>query len=253
MNKLLSTLKTILWALSIPFVLLYAQMKRLSIKIKAKKYKNHPEDFLDVERYTDVYNLLKLVRYMLRVKNENKLGKEKIPNRPQLIVANHRSSIDPMLLFMVCFEQLNNNFIFIAKKELRDSKYGFIYEYIGTLFLDRENLRDGIKIIEKQAILLKQGKTIVVFPEGTRTHTDEMIEFKSGAFEPAYKAMCSIQPIVFLNTEQHLELKKEIKNKAPIKMVIMKSIQPDKFIVIDRNIFARNVQKEMQSEYNKNK
>lgn len=253
MNKLLSKLKTILWAMSLPFVLIFAHIKKSSIRRKSKKYKNNPEDFLDIERYSDVYKFLKLVRYLMRVKIDQKLGKEKISNRPQLIIANHRSNVDPILLYLLCYEQLNNNFVFIAKKELRESKYGYIYEYIGTLFLDRDNLRDGIRLIDKQTSLLKQGKTVIVFPEGTRNKDKGILEFKSGAFEPAYKALCSIQPIVFLNTEQHLEMKKEFKDKKPIKILIMKSIQPDKFIAIDRNIFARNIQKDMLSEYNKNK
>lgn len=253
MNKLLSKLKTILWAITLPFVAIFAHIKKASIRRKAKKFKSHPEDFLDIERYTDVYKFLKLVRYLMKVKIGDKLGKEKISNRPQLIIANHRSNVDPILLFLLCYEQLNNNFVFIAKKELKDSKYGYIYEYIGTLFLDRENLRDGIKLIDKQTSLLKQGKTVIVFPEGTRNKDEGILEFKSGAFEPAYKALCSIQPIIFFNTEQHLEMKKEIKDKKPIKILIMKAIQPDKFIAIDRNIFARNIQREMQSEYNKNK
>lgn len=243
---------TILWALGLPFVALYGWIKLTSIRSKSKKYQKYPGEFLDGERYADIYRLYKIVRYICRSKIKNQLGKDKLLIKPQLIICNHRSNLDPILMFGFCYEQLKGNFIFVGKKELEDGRFGSVFKYFDTLFLDRNNPRQALQIIEKQKDYLKNGKTVIIFPEGTRSCKDEFLEFKSGALEAAYKTMCPIQPILLFNTEKYLEKRKEYHSKKPvIEMLVMPIIQPNKFITIERQIFCRNLQKTMQAQYTK--
>ncbi|MGL4948602.1 MAG: lysophospholipid acyltransferase family protein [Mycoplasma sp.] len=247
MNKFLKILKTVGWAVILPFAWIILVIKYYSLVGKSKKYTKNPKDFMDHERYGDVYKLVKIIKIVKRFKIEKSTGKEKLLSKSQLIVANHKSKHDPLIMFMFCYEQLNNNFIFVAKKELLTHKYAPIFKYINTIFLDRENLRDAIRVLEEERVLLTKGKTVVIFPEGTRNDGEELLEFKSGAFEPAYKSMCPIQPIILANVETYNgEPKVE---KKPILIKIMEPIQPNKFITIDRTIFANNLRKEMQKEY----
>lgn len=251
MKKIKNIILTILWAISLPFVWLFALERLWSVKRKYRKYKKHPEDFLDVERYGNVYFLTRLAKYLFRIKISKIIDHQKLVCRPQIIVCNHRSILDSVLLYNLCYDQLGTNYVFVAKKELKESKLGFILDYIGSIFIDRDNIRDAIKLIDTQKELIKNGKTIIVFPEGTRNNGDSLLEFKSGVFETAYRAMCPIQPLVITHTNEYYENKKEFRGKKqPIELSIMNDFKPHNFISIDRVNFSRNIQKIMQSKYN---
>ncbi len=247
----LNGLKTFLWVLGYPFVGFHAGIRFLVLKRKSRKYKKHPEDFLPEERYKIVNTLISAVRYLKRIKISEVIGHEQIPNKAQLIICNHRSNYDAILLYGYLYEKINCNFVFIAKKELQKSKLGFVFDFIDTIYIDRENPRSAVKVIDEQKKLLKKGKVIVVFPEGTRNHSDELLEFKSGALEPAYGALAPILPILITSTDQYCEIKKEFKGKkSPIKLKVMDEWKPTNFLSIDRMILAKNIQKKMQAEYN---
>ncbi len=249
-NKFSKGMKTFFWALGYPWVGIHAFIRLVVLKRKNNKYQKHPEDFLPEERYKIVYTVCKAVRYLLRAKISEVEGKDKITKKAQLIVCNHRSNLDPILMYGYLYEKLSNNFVFVAKKELKDTKIGHVFEFIDTLYLDRDNVRAGVKLLEKEKELLKQGKVVVVYPEGTRTSEPEMLEFKSGAFEPAYAALCPILPMIITNTNQHLEDKKKFKdNKKPIKLFIMDELKPTNFVSIDRVNLAKNLHKSMQAKY----
>ncbi len=251
-NKIGNGCKTFFWALGYPLVGLHALIRLTVLKRKNKKYQKNPEDFLPEERYKIVNTIVKAVRYLKHVKITNVEGKEKIARKAQLIICNHRSNLDPILLYGFLYEKLANNFVFVAKKELKDSKLGHVFDFVDTLYLDRDNLRDGIKLIEKQKEILKSGKIVVVFPEGTRNTESELLEFKPGAFEPAYAALTPILPLIITNTNQHLEDKKQYKGeRKPIELRIMDEVKPTNFVSIDRVNLAKNLQRKMQEEYDK--
>ncbi len=250
-NAFSKSIKTFFWGLGYPFVGLHAAIRFHVLKRKNKKYQKHHDDFLPEERYKIVNTLIKAVRYLKRIKLAEVKGKEKISNKAQLIICNHRSNYDAIILYSYLYEKLNNNFVFVAKKELKDSKLGRVFDFIDTLYLDRENLRESVKLLEEQKKLLKEGKVIVVFPEGTRNQSEELLEFKSGAFEPAYSALCPILPLLIAHTDQYCESKKEYRgHKEPIELMVMEEFKPTNFLSIDRVILAKNIQKKMQAEYN---
>lgn len=242
-------LLTFLWAISLPFAYPFLLIKILLCKIKTKKYLKYPEDFLEEEKYYVVYKLIKILFFIKRIKPKFE-GKEKIINKPQLFISNHRSFTDVAIIFKWVYENTTIRPIFIAKKELLDNKLSFIFKLIDTIFIDRNDIRSAVKIIDEQKELLsKKNKSIVVFPEGTRNTSEEMLEFHSAVFEPAYKSMCSIQPLVMSFTEFFYENKKEKnKNVKPV-VFVMEPIQSNKFITINRTIFSQNMRKNMQKEY----
>ena len=207
---------------------------------------------MENEKYDTVYNLAKPVKYFLRIKTADIFKDLKISKNNQLIVVNHHSFIDSFLLFIFLYEQLGTNFVFVAKKELEDKKLGRVLKLIDSIFIDRNNLRQMVSSINDQVKIMKErNKSIVLFPEGTRNTTKNLLEFKSGAFELAYKNICPIQPIIFLNTEDYWEDRKQTKIKRDIVMEVLEPIQPNNFLHIDRQIFAKNVQKKMQDAINK--
>lgn len=130
-------------------------------------------------------------------------GQENVPaDTAVLYVANHRSYFDIVTLYPLT----NNTTGFVAKKGLE--KVPFIrrwMRYMNCQFLDRDNIKEGMKTILNCIATVKNGCSICIFPEGTRTSGDEMLEFKEGSFKIAEKSGCLVIPVAISNTDNIFE------------------------------------------------
>ncbi len=124
-------------------------------------------------------------------------GEEKIdPTQTYMFVCNHTNMLDlPMGGYF-----LRHYYKSLAKKEL---KYVPILGYLlGTtsLLVDRSNPENRRQTTERVASLMKQGLSILIFPEGTRNKTSKPLkDFYSGAFRTAILAQVPVQPFLFLD------------------------------------------------------
>lgn len=131
-------------------------------------------------------------------------GKENLPDEPCVYVANHRGLWDiPVML-----TSFGDPIPLIAKIESK--KIPLIrrwMEMLHCLFLDRDNPRQGIEIINEAAELVKQGYSVGIFPEGTRYKGEEggLGTFLGGAFRIAGKTSAPIVPVVIYNSRAALE------------------------------------------------
>lgn len=126
------------------------------------------------------------------------IGFEKIPkDTAVLYVANHESFFDVLLTLT----DLPGDVCFVAKKSF--SKVPIfaqaLYLY-NTLFIDRDDIKQGLQTILKAIENVKAGMSVFIFPEGTRTRTGKMGEFKEGSMKIAVKSGCPIVPIALSNT-----------------------------------------------------
>lgn len=131
------------------------------------------------------------------------IGEENLPkNQTVLFVANHQSNFDiPLLMSSIDIPKG-----FIAKKELE--KWPIIstwMKYINCIFMDRSNLRKSAEAIVEGTKLLKNGYSMVIFPEGTRSKGGPIEEFKAGSFKLATKSKCPIVPVTIDGTYKLLE------------------------------------------------
>lgn len=130
-------------------------------------------------------------------------GFENIPaDKPVLFVGNHRSYFD----ILVSHETVNRPVGFIAKKEIK--KVPLLHYYmddIGCLMLDRDDIRQGLKVINEGAEYMKLGHSMILFPEGTRNQTDELLPFKEGGYKMAEKSDSAIVPMALSGTDLMLE------------------------------------------------
>jgi len=120
------------------------------------------------------------------------LGKENIPNEPCIFIGNHSSILDiPLILYTA-----NKKIGFIAKKEMLNVPIiGYWLKRSGSIALDRESPREAIKSINECVTNIKNGYSIGLFPEGTRSKTGSVGEFKKGSFKFATKSRCPIVPV----------------------------------------------------------
>ena len=130
-------------------------------------------------------------------------GLENIPKDTAcLFVANHTSFFD----VIISYSFMDRPTGYIAKKEF--GKYPSLHAwmcFIRCLFIDRKDVKQGMKTILKAVEYLKSGINIFVFPEGTRSKTGEMLPFKEGSMKMAEKSGCPIIPIAISNTASMFE------------------------------------------------
>lgn len=108
----------------------------------------------------------------------------------RLIVANHISWVDALLLLS------QQDVSFIAKREVRQWPIiGFITQVLGTLYIRRENKFSVYRDLPLAQSFIQQHKTLGIFPEGTTTIGDDVLEFFPMLFEVAIREQCSVQPM----------------------------------------------------------
>jgi 1-acyl-sn-glycerol-3-phosphate acyltransferase len=114
-------------------------------------------------------------------------GVEKLPKTPYLLVCNHRSFYDPL---MILHFLKGENLAFVSKpSNLAIPMIGDIAYAAGFLPIDRENDRNALRTILTAADYLKRDLcSIGVYPEGTRSRTGELLPFHAGSFKIAQKA-----------------------------------------------------------------
>ena len=134
------------------------------------------------------------------------LGEENIPwDEPVLFVGNHRSGFDIILTYA----RMKKPVAYIAKKELEKIPYiSYWMSLIHVLFLDREDLRQGMQVIMKAIDLVKGGVNVFIYPEGTRNKGEDdqdLLEFKEGSFRVATRTGCKIVPVAITGSANIFE------------------------------------------------
>ena len=130
-------------------------------------------------------------------------GLENIPKKePLLYIGNHTGYFD----IVVTLPKFVGPTGFVAKDSI--AKIPFLHLWIplmGGLFINREDPRKGLAAILKAADKIKNGASIFLFPEGTRSKDGELHDFKAGGFKIATKTDCTIVPVGITNTAEIFE------------------------------------------------
>lgn len=127
------------------------------------------------------------------------LGEENIPtDSAVLYVGNHRSFFDIVLTYV----RVPRPTGYVSKKEMDKWPLLNIWmRYLHCLFLDRENIKEGLKTILTAVEKVKNGISICIFPEGTRNKVaDTFLPFHEGSFKIAEKGDVPIIPMTIVNS-----------------------------------------------------
>jgi len=120
-------------------------------------------------------------------------------NKSYVIAANHQSQYD----IFVLYGWLNTDFKWVAKKELQKLPLvGLAMEKMGHIFIDRRNRQAAIHSLEAARNKIRNGISVLFFPEGTRTKTGEMDAFKKGAFKMALDLELPVLPVSIIGTRE---------------------------------------------------
>lgn len=177
------------------------------------------------------------------------IGEENVPkDTPVLYIANHRSYFDILLTYCRCPIRTG----YVAKKEMESFPLLSTWmRYLHCLFLDRTDLKQGLKTILEAVEKVKSGISICIFPEGTRNKGEDeldMLPFHEGSFKIATRANCPIIPIAMNNTAQMYEAHSPKVKPCHVVLEYGKPIYPDQLSKEDKKhigVYTQNVIREM--------
>ncbi len=133
------------------------------------------------------------------------IGEENIPKEAALFIGNHRSYFDIVLTYARCPDLTS----YIAKIEIAKVPLLSTWmRFLHCLFLDRQDIKQGLKTILSAIDLIKNGISVFIFPEGTRCTDAEqtkLLPFHEGSFKVATKTDCLIVPVALTNTSKVFE------------------------------------------------
>ena len=139
------------------------------------------------------------------------IGEENVPtDTPVLYIANHKSLFDIIVTYIRCPRRTG----YVSKDIMaKVPSLNLWMKRLYCLFLNRSDIKEGLKMILAGIDNIKNGISMCIFPEGTRNKTDELVlPFKEGSFKMAEKTGCPIIPMALTNTsaifEDHFPLVK---------------------------------------------
>lgn len=154
------------------------------------------------------------------------IGEENVPkDQPVLYIANHQSYFDIVVSYSRCPGLTG----YIAKDGLEKVPILSIWmKRLYCLFLNRQDIKEGMKTILKGIDQIKHGISMCIFPEGTRNdNPKELLPFKEGSFKLALKTGCPIIPIAMTNTPKIYEAQAPLLKKTHVVLHYGKPILPN--------------------------
>lgn len=229
-----------------PWKMIYMWPGVLNIKTKAhkivRKNKKHPDTYPEEYRYhwakKSAVKLLKAMNITVQVE-----GIENWIDRGVVLVPNHQSSIDPILLIAINDFQRQQPLAFIAKDDLfRKKKSKDFMNIIDIVPLDRQSPRSALSAFkEAKDLIVNYKRSLVIFPEGTRSFSENIGEFLPASLKVAQMANAPVVPVTIIGS--HLALKPKRPRHVTVKVIFGKPIMPNKHLSMPTEKLTQLVQK----------
>jgi 1-acyl-sn-glycerol-3-phosphate acyltransferase len=164
-------------------------------------------------------------------------------NRAYIFMPNHASFLDILLLLAY----LPYNFRFIIKESFFSVPLlGSALRKSSDVPIDRKNPWRALRSLRRSADLLKDGISIVVFPEGTRSADGEIQDFKTALFFLPIRSRIPVVPVLIEGTFDALKRGSVLLYPLPLKMTFYDPIPADSFGVRDRKSYAEKVRQALR-------
>ena len=160
-------------------------------------------------------------------------------SRPCIFIFNHQSKADVMILAKLIRRDMGG----VGKKEIKEIPIlGKLMEWGGTVFVDRADGKSAIKAMEPLVeAIQKEGKSICIAPEGTRSLTPKLEPFKKGAFHLAMQAGVPIVPIVIHNATDVAPKNEFVMRPATVRVTVLPPVDTSDWQVKTLNTHVRDV------------
>ncbi len=167
------------------------------------------------------------------------------PNRQYIFIANHQSYIDiPVLVQALSQFQLR----WIAKKELFwVPLFGWVLWSSKHIIVDRSSLSRAMNSLSRARERIEKGISVVVFPEGTRSHHGSLLPFKRGGFLLAFKSQTPIVPVTIKGSGVVWSRGDWRIRSGEIAIVMGKPVSVDRYRAQDLKLLVNRVRAEIES------
>lgn len=175
------------------------------------------------------------------------IGKENLDRgKPHVFMANHQSDFD----ILIALAYIPGQFRWLVKKELFNIPvFGAAMKGAGYISIDRQNKENAMQSLDEAALRIRNGKSIMTFPEGTRSRDGEIKEFKQGTFYLAIKSGVPIIPVTIIGSGQIMPKRSLRVRPGRVKLIIDKPIDVKKYGVEDRQALIKKVRNVIIKNY----
>ena len=182
---------------------------------------------------------LRLVGIRYRV-----IGRENVPVGAVVYCSNHESNVDPAVLF----QDLHPMIHILYKQELHKIPLmGTAFDLGGFVAVDRADRRKSIASVDTAVESLRRGNSFLIFPEGTRSRTGELLPFKKGGFIMALQAQVPVMPVAVSGGRASMRKGSAIVRPVKVTVRIGPPVQTDGLTVDDRDTLIERARVAVQA------
>ncbi|MCD7863313.1 MAG: 1-acyl-sn-glycerol-3-phosphate acyltransferase [Lachnospiraceae bacterium] len=213
-------------------------------------YRKYPEK-IDLISLHMIQCILRITLFLSGTKL-TVLGEENVPkDRPVVYIGNHTSYFD----VVIGYTRVPGPTGFVAKDSMGKIPLLNLWMLRGKcVFLNRDNVKEGLKSILEAIKEVKEGVSIYIFPEGTRNKTpDTFMEFKEGSFKIPEKSGAPIIPVTFVNSHAIYEDHKPFIRRAHVVVEYGKPIDVSSLDKETKKHMGAYVSSILHETYEKNK
>jgi len=166
-------------------------------------------------------------------------GAEQLPHdRAAVYCCNHQSNVDPPILYTALHPRLH----ILYKQEIDQIPIlARAFRMGGFIPIDRRNKEAAMRSIDAGAASLRAGHSFLIFPEGTRSKTDEMLPFKKGGFIMAIKAGAPIVPVAIQGGRAAMQRGSAVIRPVTVSIRVGRPIETSGISLDDRDVLIVRV------------
>lgn len=172
------------------------------------------------------------------------------PDKPYIFMPNHMSNFDiPVLL-----AHLKVQFRWLAKAELfRIPLFGFAMKRAGYISIDRSNRKSAFESLARAAQIIRNGRSVLIFPEGTRSRDQSIKPFKKGGFVLAVESGVPIVPVIIHGTWRIMSKNGLMIRPGDVTVEILEPIETGNYSRATKDELLERVREVMVENFEKGK